>query len=57
MAGAIGGMLYAKFTGYVLEWTHAYWPLFLIASFAYLVNLLIIHLLNPRLEPMDLGQE
>lgn len=55
MAGAIGGMLYAKFTGYVLEWTHAYWPLFLIASCAYLVNLLLIHLLNPRLEPMRLG--
>jgi ACS family hexuronate transporter-like MFS transporter len=57
MAGAIGGMLYAKLTGYILEWTHTYRFLFLIASLAYLVNLLIIHLLNPRLKPMDLGQE
>jgi len=53
MAGAIGGMLFAKLTGYILEWTHAYRPLFLIASTAYLVNLLLIHALNPRLEPMQ----
>jgi ACS family hexuronate transporter-like MFS transporter len=52
MAGAIGGMLYAKFTGYVLEWTHVYWPLFLIASCAYLLSLSIIHAINPRLDPM-----
>jgi ACS family hexuronate transporter-like MFS transporter len=52
MAGAIGGMLYAKFTGYILEWTGEYRLLFLIASCAYLVNLSIIHILNPRLEPM-----
>ena len=52
MAGAIGGMLFAKFAGYVLQWTGAYWPLFLIASCAYLVSLLIIHMLNPHLEPM-----
>jgi ACS family hexuronate transporter-like MFS transporter len=53
MAAAVGGMLYAKFTGYVLEWTQAYWPLFLIASCAYLVSLLIIHVLNPHLKPME----
>ncbi|MCU0916745.1 MAG: MFS transporter [Planctomycetes bacterium] len=53
MAGAIGGMLYAKFTGYVLEWTGAYWPLFLIAACAYLVSLAVIHVLSPRLEPMQ----
>lgn len=53
MAGAIGGMLFAKFAGYVLQWTDAYWPLFLIASCAYLVSLLLIHALNPRLEPME----
>jgi ACS family hexuronate transporter-like MFS transporter len=53
MAGAIGGMLYTKLTGYVLEWTHVYWPLFLIASCVYLVSLLIIHAINPRLKPME----
>jgi ACS family hexuronate transporter-like MFS transporter len=54
MAGAIGGMFIAKLAGYILQWTGEYRLLFLIASCAYLVNLLIIHLLNPRLEPMKL---
>jgi ACS family hexuronate transporter-like MFS transporter len=54
MAGAIAGMFSAKFIGYVLQWTGQYRVLFLIASGAYLVNLLLIHLLNPRLEPMKL---
>ncbi len=54
MAGAIGGMGIAKLTGYVLEWTGSYHILFAIASSAYLVALLIIHLLLPRLEPMTL---
>jgi MFS transporter, ACS family, hexuronate transporter len=53
MAGAIGGMLIAKLAGYILEWTGQYQILFAIASCAYLVNLLIIHLLNPRLKPME----
>ncbi|MBI4324351.1 MAG: MFS transporter, partial [Chloroflexi bacterium] len=52
MAGAIGGMFIAKLAGYVLEWTGNYLVLFLIASSAYLVALLIIHLLLPRLQPM-----
>jgi ACS family hexuronate transporter-like MFS transporter len=57
MAAAVGGMLIAKLAGYVLQWTGEYRLLFLIAACAYLVNLLIIHLLNPRLEPMDFGRE
>jgi ACS family hexuronate transporter-like MFS transporter len=53
MAGAIGGMIFAKFTGYILEWTHDYRILFAIAAFVYLVNVLIMHLINPRLKPME----
>ncbi|MGA2172448.1 MAG: MFS transporter [Sedimentisphaerales bacterium] len=53
MAGAIGGMFIAKLAGYVLQWTGDYRLLFAIASCAYLVNLLVIHLLNPRLKPME----
>ena len=52
MAGAIGGMFIAKLAGYILEKTGDYRLLFLIAACAYLVNLTIIHVLNPRLEPM-----
>src|ERR671913_1701214 len=50
MAGAVGGMLIAKLTGYLLETTGSYLPVFLIAGSAYLTALLIIHLLAPRLE-------
>jgi ACS family hexuronate transporter-like MFS transporter len=52
MAGAIGGMFIAKLAGYILQWTGEYRLLFLIAACVYLVNLSIIHILNPRLEPM-----
>jgi MFS transporter, ACS family, aldohexuronate transporter len=51
MAGAIGGMLIAKLVGYILQATGSYVAVFLIAGSAYLVALLIIHLLVPRLEP------
>src|SRR5262245_24398949 len=51
MAGAIGGMLIAKIVGYILEWTGSYFPVFLIAGSAYLVALLFVHLIVPRMEP------
>ena len=54
MAGAIGGMLIAKLTGYILEATGSYVPVFLIAASAYLVALAVIHVLMPKLEPARL---
>ena len=51
MAGAIGGMLIARLVGEILERTGSYVPIFIIAGSAYLVALLIIQLLAPRLEP------
>ncbi|MFZ0429117.1 MAG: MFS transporter [Acidobacteriota bacterium] len=57
MAAAIGGMFIAETAGYVLEWTGSYLPLFIIAASAYLVNILLIHLINPRLEPMQFGEK
>jgi MFS transporter, ACS family, hexuronate transporter len=51
MAGAIGGMLIAKITGYILQATGSYVPVFLIAAFAYLTALALIHIIVPRLEP------
>jgi len=53
-AGAIGGMLIAKLTGYILQTTGSYVPVFLIAGTTYLVALAIVHLLAPRLEPARL---
>jgi ACS family hexuronate transporter-like MFS transporter len=54
MAAAVGGMFVAKLAGYILEWTGNYLPLFIMASGAYLVALLVIHLINPRMAPMTL---
>ena len=54
MAGAFGGMLIAKLTGYLLETTGSYVPVFLIAGSTYLTALLFIHLLAPRLEKVKL---
>jgi MFS transporter, ACS family, aldohexuronate transporter len=51
-AGAVGGMLIAKITGYILEASGSYVPIFIIAAFAYLSALLVIHLLVPKLEPV-----
>jgi MFS transporter, ACS family, hexuronate transporter len=53
-AGAVGGMLIAKITGYILDASGSYVPIFFIAAFAYLAALLVIHLLVPRLEPVKL---
>ena len=54
MAGAVGGMLIAKLTGYILQATGSYVPVFLIAASAYLIALAVIHLLMPKLEPARL---
>lgn len=54
-AGAVGGMLIAKVTGYLLDATGSYVPVFVIAAFAYLSALAIIHALLPRLEPAQVG--
>jgi MFS transporter, ACS family, aldohexuronate transporter len=51
MAGAVGGMLIAKVTGYLLQTTGSYLPVFIIAGITYLMTLGIVHLLSPKLEP------
>jgi ACS family hexuronate transporter-like MFS transporter len=51
MAGAIGGLCIAWIVGHVLQWTGSYKVPFLIAGSAYLVALLVIHALVPRMEP------
>jgi len=56
MAGAVGGMLIAEIVGHLLQWTGSYMIPFLIASLAYLIALLLIHLLSPKLAPARIGQ-
>jgi ACS family hexuronate transporter-like MFS transporter len=55
MSGAVGGMLIAKLTGYILQTTGSYLPVFIIAGTTYLVTLAIVHALSPRLEPARLA--
>jgi ACS family hexuronate transporter-like MFS transporter len=54
MSGAISGMLVAKITGYVLETTGSYGLIFAMSASAYLLTLLVVHLLVPRLGPVQL---
>lgn len=53
-AGSVSGMLIATATGFLLEWTGSYVPIFFVAASAYLLALLVVHLLAPRLEPARL---
>lgn len=53
-AGACGGMLIAEVTGYLLQKTGSYNLIFAMAAGAYLLALLVIHLIVPRLEPANL---
>ena len=48
--GALGGMLMQITTGYVVQRTHSYVPLFLFAGLSYIAALGIIHKLSPKLE-------
>jgi ACS family hexuronate transporter-like MFS transporter len=53
-AGAVGGMLIAKLTGYLLQVTGTYVTVFMLAAVAYLSALALVHILAPKLEPVRL---
>jgi MFS transporter, ACS family, aldohexuronate transporter len=55
MAGAVGGMLIAEIVGHLLQWTGSYMIPFFIAASAYLVALLVIQILSPKLIPARIG--
>lgn len=56
MAGAVGGMLIATATGWILQLTGSYTLIFFLAGSTYLAALLVIHLMLPRLEPARLDE-
>jgi len=56
MGGAIGGMLIALVVGEILQRTGSYVPIFIIAGSMYLLALLIIHLLVPKLEAVKITE-
>ncbi len=55
MAGSIGGMLIATAAGFILQLTGSYVSLFILAGAAYLVALLVFHLLVPTIHRADLA--
>ncbi|MFZ4621271.1 MAG: MFS transporter [Bacteroidota bacterium] len=54
MAGAVGGMLFAPATGYILELTGSYLSLFIISGSAYLVALGLMTILTGKAKPIVL---
>lgn len=54
MIGAVGGMAFSKYIGQVLDQIGTYTPIFVVAASAYLLALLAVHLLTPRMEPVKL---
>ncbi|MGA2137841.1 MAG: MFS transporter [Verrucomicrobiia bacterium] len=56
MIGALGGMALFYITGKVLHQTGNYLPVFVLASLAYIVALLIVHLIVPRLETAQIEE-
>jgi MFS transporter, ACS family, hexuronate transporter len=50
-AGAVGGILIAQATGWILELTGSYWPILIYAGLGYLIAFIVIQLLVPRMEP------
>ena len=53
MLGAVGGMVFSKYIGQVLDKIGTYTPIFIVAGCAYLVALLVVHLLMPRMDPVQ----
>ena len=51
-AGAIGGMLMAKYAGWVLGGIGSYTPIFIVAATVYILALSVLHALSPRLRPV-----
>jgi ACS family hexuronate transporter-like MFS transporter len=52
--GAVGGMLMAKYAGWVLDSIGSYTPIFVVAGSAYIVALGVLHVLSPRFKAVVL---
>jgi MFS transporter, ACS family, hexuronate transporter len=52
--GAVGGILMQMASGRIRDLTGSYLTMFIAAGSAYVLSVLIIHLLAPRLEPVSL---
>jgi ACS family hexuronate transporter-like MFS transporter len=50
MMGAVGGMLFTQFVGQILQATGSYRILFIMAASVYLIALVVIQILSPKLQ-------
>lgn len=55
-AGGLGGFVIANVVGHLLQQTGSYQIPFRIAALAYIIALALIHVLSPKLEPVQIGQ-
>ncbi len=56
MFGAVAGIIVPLAAGHIIKSFQTYLPLFIFAGSAYVVAILIIQLLSPRLEPATIGE-
>lgn len=56
MAGSLGGVLLSISAGRILQMTHSYAPLFVLAGSVYLTALLILRVMVPGLRPVALAE-
>ena len=54
--GAVGGMILALATGYVLQCFRTYVPLFIIAGIMHPLALVVIYRMVPKIEPLAVPQ-
>jgi ACS family hexuronate transporter-like MFS transporter len=55
MFGSLAAMGFAQLTGYILQTTGSYWPLFIMAGSAYLLALAILQALIPKMKPAEVN--
>ena len=55
MFGSLAAMGFAQLTGYILQTTGSYWPLFIMAGSAYLLALVILQVLIPGMKPAEVN--
>jgi ACS family hexuronate transporter-like MFS transporter len=51
-AGALGGFLMSNYVGIILQTVGSYKPILIVCSVAYLLALLVVHLINPSYAPV-----
>jgi ACS family hexuronate transporter-like MFS transporter len=56
LIGNLAGLAMLEITGWVLERTGSYWPMFIYCASAYLAGLLLIQILVPKITPHDAEQ-